>query len=283
LYHAFSQLEESGLRNLYLAPIYQVYQNLFFCSDDFETQNYDPYQNEEIRSYFEKICSYANQPTEINLELLGNNQVCLFVSSEYLQIAQSEQIDSFIDFFWLKNAFLVDYFAEVLTENGYTHGTISSFDGFIRTLDTDETDYSMNYFHRTENTVSNLAKVLYSGSRSFVFLRNFQMNNSLDISLYYVLEDGTVRNPYIDTTDGLCKCAVDDLLCYSDTAGCAEILLQLIPVFIADSFDVASLQALKSEKIYFVTCQEASILYNDRNLNIEIQVEDLYEKKYITG
>ena len=88
LYHAFELIAETGNRAIYLAPVYTEYDNLFFCNDDSETVNYDAYQNGEVAAYFSEVAAYSNDPSDVNVELLGGNQVKLSVSDDYLAFAE---------------------------------------------------------------------------------------------------------------------------------------------------------------------------------------------------
>ena len=88
LYGAFETVAEYGRREIYLAPVYLEYKNLFFCNDDSETFHYDAEQNADVRTYFGEIAAYANDPSMVNVELLGDNRLKLHVSEEYLAYAK---------------------------------------------------------------------------------------------------------------------------------------------------------------------------------------------------
>ncbi|MCD8014832.1 MAG: hypothetical protein LUG99_16995 [Lachnospiraceae bacterium] len=60
----------------------------------------------------------------------------LFVSDDHLAYAEETGFLSYIDFFWMKNAFIIDYLTDTLIEKGYTQGASSSYDGFDRNLPT---------------------------------------------------------------------------------------------------------------------------------------------------
>lgn len=276
LYEAFALLEEYGNRSLYLAPVYAEYNNLFYCNDDSQTVNFDPYQNGEVLEYFSEILAFANDPEAVNIELLGNNQVRLTVSDAYLEYAAEMGIDSFIDFFWMKNAFVADYLADVMIERGYTKGAISSFDGFVRNLDESGRSYSFNLFDRDGQIVYPAAVMEYTGSISLVYLRNYPVG-SLDSQHYYELANGEIRTSYIDTADGLCKSALNNLVSYSKTAGCAEVLLQVLPVYIADSFSPEELAMAKDAGIYSIYCADNVIYYNES----ELTLKDLFEEERV--
>ncbi len=234
LYRAFALCEEYGNRNLYLAPVYEQYDSLFYCAEDWETESFDPLQNEELAADFKELAAYARDEEKVRVELLGSNAVRLYVSEDYLQYADREAVTSFIDFYWMKNAFIVDYVTELMTESGFTRGCLSSYDGFHRNLDESETEYSLGIYDRVGNTVYQAAVMRYSGQRSIVCLRDFGMN-SLDFQHYYELGNGQIRTAYLDVSDGLCREAVASLVCYADRQGCAELLMQMIPVYIADT------------------------------------------------
>ena len=131
LYEVFSVFSRYNSRYLYAAPIYSRYENLFYCADDSMLSDFDPIINGEIREEYKNTSRYANDPAMIDLKLLGDNKIKLFVSDEYLSYAEKEGITNFIGLCWLKNAFEIDYIADTMIRNGFTHGTISSAGGFI--------------------------------------------------------------------------------------------------------------------------------------------------------
>ena len=116
LYRAFETVAEYGRREIYLAPVYLEYKNLFFCNDDSETFHYDAEQNADVRTYFGEIAAYANDLSMVNVELLGDNRLKLHVSEEYLAYARENGIEKFVDFAWMQNAFITDYLAEFIRE-----------------------------------------------------------------------------------------------------------------------------------------------------------------------
>lgn len=270
LYRAFALCEEYRIRNLYLAPVYEQYGSLFYCAEDWETESFDPLQNEELAADFEELAAYARDEEKVRIQLLGNNTVRLYVSGDYLQYARQEAVTSFIDFYWMRNAFIIDYVAELMTESGFTHGCLSSYDGFHRNLDERKTEYSLSLYDRVEGTVYPAAVMRYSGRRSIVSLRDFGMN-SLDFQHYYELENGQIRTAYLDVSDGLCREATDSLVCYTAEQGCAELLLQMIPVYIADTFQPKKLPE------YSVYYADGMIYYNDPQLVLT----DLYEDEMV--
>lgn len=262
LYQAFSLLKEYGNRNLYLAPVYDRYDDLFSCEDDSQAVDYDPYASEAVAEEYAEIAAYANDPASVEIELLEDNRIRLRVSQEYLDYAEENGIDSLIDFFWMENAFRADYLAEAMISSGYTKGSLSSVDGYVRNLDGRGTEYSFSVYDRVGDTVSPAAVLNYKGPSSMVYLRNYGMN-SLDRQRYYQYRDGTIRTSYLDVKDGLCKSSRNDLLCYAKQGSCAEVLLQMIPLYVADSFPEDRIPELKEAGVYSVFCEDQVIYYND--------------------
>ena len=92
LYDAFHELDQSGLRVLYLGPVYAQYNRIFQAENDTWATEHDPAQNEEIAHFISELCEFVNDPESIQLELLGNNQVKLKVSQEYLDYMKEIKI-----------------------------------------------------------------------------------------------------------------------------------------------------------------------------------------------
>lgn len=265
LYQALELVQTYGDRKIYLGPVYAAYDDMFFCQNDSETIDFDPYQNEETAAYYAEIASYACDPEAVNVELLGDNQVRLDVSEEYLAYAEENGITNFIDFFWMKNAFIADYIADVLVEQGYTRGCISSYDGFVRNLDDRGESYSFGIYNRIGNEVDQAAIMEYSGQRSIVYLRNYMMSEK-DMEHYYELGNGEIRTSYLDIADGLCKSSRNDLVSYSDRLGCAEIMLQISPIFISESWNAEAVNALAQNGIYSIYVEDGGLNYNEDGL-----------------
>ena len=284
LYHAFEIIQNAHNRAIYMAPVYRQYDDIFTCSDDSQLIDFDPYRSEEVAFYYKEIAAYANDVEAINLELLGDSQIRLYVSSDYLKYAEENYITDFIDFFWMKNAFIVDYLADTLIEKGYTSGTISSFDGFTRNLDTRQTSYSLSVYDYVDGRAYQAASMEYNGARSIVYLRNYMMN-SPDTQYYYQMENGQTRTPYLDVRDGLCKSAIDSLYAYSTEISCGEILMQVMPIYIADTLDTTKIKGLSEQNVYFVYCEDQTIYYNESGLKLTYLFDhgSLKYKKVYTG
>lgn len=257
LYDAFAMLQKYENRALYLAPIYREYVGMFLSGQDWYAKEYDPDQSEEQNTYFAEVLAFTTDENAVKLELLGNNRVKLSVSANYLQYAESKEITGFIDFYWMKNAFIVDYLAQKLTDAGYTKGTISSFDGFSRNLDASERSYHLNIFDRVGKEIYQAGALNYSGALAMVSLRNYPMSE-LAVQQYYQWEDGSYTSCHIDPADGRSKTALNDLTGYSRTLGCGEILMQLYPVYVAEELNIDVLSGVDT-----VYCKDQTIYTSD--------------------
>ncbi len=272
LYQALKLLEESGNRSIYLAPVYVEYQRVFSAEDAVNAERFDPNLNQEAKDYVNQITAFTNDPQMIGLELLGDNRVCLTVSQEYLAFAQENEITTFLDFGWMKNAFIIDYLAQALLDVGFTDGFIASYDGFTRNLDKSGRTYSQNLFNRQDNDIFMPAAMDYTGPMSMVFLRNFPLS-SADKWHYYAYQHGSITTAMVDPADGLSKSAVNNLLVYSKDQGCAQLLMKAAPVFVAESFDEQVLQDLTGQKIYSVWFQNGELVSTDANISVRTAEE----------
>lgn len=249
LYSALEQLEGSGTRYHYLAPLYEQYYAMFNSASDAEAAEYDPRLNDAQAEFFSQIAAFASDSGEIALELLGDNNVRLHVSEEYMRFAEANGVTTFIDLTWMKNAFIADYIAQELIDAGYTHGALISDDGFMRCLD-DETgaEYSFTFSHRDGTTITNLSTLQFSGTVSIAYLHDYPLESG-NSGGYYLYSDGTLRSAFLDTADGLDRSCVPELAAYSFEDGCAGLALKLAPVFISSDLDMNELAELEKDGI----------------------------------
>ena len=166
----------------------------------------------------------------------------------------------------MKNAFIADYLAEEILSAGYSRVCISSVDGFTRNLDHSGETYSYTFYDRTDSMIYPAANVQYSGPAGIVYLHDYALNSTQ--LLFYAYQSGEIRTPYLDTGDGFCKSACSDLVCYSSELGCSEILLQMIPVYIADTLQNNTLDGLAEEGIFSIYSENSRICYNGADLNL---------------
>lgn len=274
LYNAFAAVERSGNRAIYLGPVYDRYESIFACEDDVQIVDFDPRVSPEVAREYADYAAYANDPASVRVELLGENRICLRVSEAYLAYAQQEGIESFIDFSWMRNAFIADYLADELAARSYGRGALSAYDGFMRNLDSSGLEYSLQLYALHEGTVYPAALMNYKGPLSAVSLRDYP-NSEADQVRFYQLRTGEIRTPYLDPADGLCRSAVHDLTCYARDKSCGEVLLSMLPVYIADSFRPEALEALAAEGIQSVYCENGVICPSDA----DIVLTQLFESK----
>lgn len=267
LYRAFSLIRASGDRSLYLGPVYAQYNGLFHCAEEAQAAEYDPRRNPAIADYYAAIAGFAGNDRMIDIELLGENRICLRVAGEYLDFAAENEIESFLDFYWMKNAFIADYLAETMLAAGYRNGCISSVDGFTRNLDPGGETYACTFYGRKGPDAYPAVTVEYSGPSGMVYLRDYAVNGA-QTQFFYTYSDGEIRTPYLDVRDGFCRSSVSDLLCYGREYGCAEILLRMIPVYIADTLRRDRLDALAGEGIFSIYSEDGEIFHNGEGLRL---------------
>ena len=273
LHQALSLIQQYGNRNLYLGAVYAEYNRIFWAENEVEAASYDPVQNPELVGDLAELAAFANDPAMIDIQLLDNHQVKLMVAEEYLSFVKDNEIEKLIDFGWMKNAFIADFLAQVLADNGYTDGYIASFDGFTRNLDQRANTYSINLFDRIGFDIYHSAVMRYEAPASIVSLRDYPLGQS-DQRNYYAFPDGHIASFLIDPVDGMCKASVDSLISYSKDQSCAEILLQLVPVFIADTFSNTRLLELTSSGIHSLWCEGQSVYHTDAQIDLTILPQD---------
>ena len=273
LYSALTLMRSSLRRNIYLAPVYAEYNRIFMAGNEVEAADADPAQNPELVEDIARLASFVNDPAMIDVQLLGNNQVKLFVAEEYLTFVKDNEIENLVDFGWMKNAFIIDYLAQVLIENGYTNGYLSSFDGFTRNLDTRGNAYSINVFDRQGSDIYGAAVLNYTAPQAIVSLRDYPMTQ-MDQWHYYGFANGRIATMMIDPRDGMDKAAVDSLLCYSEDQSCAEILIHAAPVFIRDEFDERILRADADLGIYSIWCEDRTIFHTEEQVKLTVNPQE---------
>lgn len=255
LYEAFQKLQ--GTPWLYLGPAYAHYYNIFYNAEAYMVETLDPALSQEASAYLAEIAAFASDPEAIRLELLGNQQVKLHVSDAYLAFAQREEIENFIDFAYLTNAFIIDYLADSLTEQGLTNGYLVSTDGYTRNLDS-ENAYSFTIFDRDGSVIYPAGVMEYRGPASIVFLKDYSTAPS---DLHYAVSGDHIVHLFADPADGMYRTSTENLVSYSYDSGCADVALKMLPAFIGDRFTVP-------EDVFSLWCQDETIFYNDESIRI---------------
>ena len=231
LYEALAKAAADPGRNLYLAPIYAYYETLFASSYDEDAAAWDPARNDALREEYAQALAFIASDEHVSLQLKKNNVVRLTVSKDYLAFADRVGYTAFVDFAWMKNAFIADLLARDLTDAGYTHGTLSSLDGFARNLDPAETEYAYEFYCSQRQIGGTLA---YSGAAALVTFHDFVLD-PWEENLTYQYADGTRVTRYITAEDGLPHDASGAVTVYSKTLDCADLLLAALPAYTADA------------------------------------------------
>ena len=273
LYAAFELLERYENRSIYLAPVYVEYDRAIQSESDPEAIDKDPTMNPDAKAYIDELIRYTSDPQMISLDLLGNDRIRLNVAQEYLDYAMENGIEEFIDFGWMRNAFVIDYVADQLTDAGYTNGYLASYDGFTRNLVETEQTFNMNLFNLEEKDITVPAVMEYVGRHSLVFLRSYPLDD-LDEWSYYVYEDGSVVTSMIDPADGVSKSALANMVSYSKDYSCAEILLNVAPIYLADAFRQDATNALTDQGIFSIWFEDDTLRYNDSALKLTLRPDE---------
>ena len=264
LYSAFEKLD--GMPYLYLGPVYNYYYNLILSVEDTHIPDLDPLDNEGAAAYLSQIAAFAADRTAIDLELLGNNQIRLNISEEYLQFADTEEIETFIDFGYMTNAFIIDYMAEQMIGLGLTEGYLVSADGFTRNLD-NQNAFNFNVYDKVGQTVCNAATMQYRGPISMVFLKNYP--TALSDANYRVNGDRFIHL-FADPADGIYRTATDNMVSYSYDMGCADVMLKMLPGFVGETFAVP-------EDVFSLWFEDEMLCYNDEAVSFHqlLQSEEI--------
>lgn len=260
LYAAFEKLD--GTPWLYMGPVYAHYNNMIYNTDEAMLDALDPAMSAEAKAYVETLAVFAADRNAVELQLLGNNQVKLAVSQEYLTYAQQEEIETFIDFAYMTNAFVIDYLADCLIEAELTDGYLASCDGFTRNLTSYER-FRFNIFDRVDNLINIAAVMEYQGPISMVYLKDYPSANS-DAN-YRGHEDHFIHL-MADPTDGMYRVAEENLVSYSYELSCADVLLQMLPGYVGNDFQVP-------QGVFSVWCEADLVCYNDEAIHMLDQMQ----------
>lgn len=279
LYKALALAKDSRL--LYMGAVNAEYAKLFLIPDEQLAALYDPAQNPEKMAFITELMGYVGSDSHIRLELLEDNKVCLYVSSAYLNYALANNITAFLDFGWMKNAFIIDMLAEELNAKGYTRGYISSYDGFERYLAAEDVQYSRPVYDRFEDGINRPGLYSVKGGGSRVFFRNYPLLDEDEWHYYSFPSTGTIASVYVDPRDGVCKSATDNLVFYSTSASCTELVLTCAPLFLTEELDEAALLDLAAEGICAIWAEGKELRYTGKALALAVLEDAEYTVKYI--
>ena len=264
LYHAFEKLVDMPW--LYLGPVYAHYYNLILNTEEALVEELDPLANSQAADYVGKLADFAADRNAVSLELLGDNQIKLNVSEEYLAFAAAEEVETFLDFAYMTNAFIIDYLAESMIAEGLTEGYLASVDGYTRNLDNAH-NFSFNIFDRVGDTIYPAGVMNYRGPISMVFLKDYSLTGADGC---YRASGERVVHLYADPQDGIYRTSRENLVSYSYDAGCADVLLQMLPSFLGS-------EPFVPESVFSVWCENQVICYNDSTVSFSslLKSEDI--------
>lgn len=261
LYKCFETLNKYHNRLMFYDEIFSQYSNLFTTETDYQASMFDPLKNEDIKNYFLDVIKYVNNEEHIQLLLLGNNTIKLYVSSEYLNYMQELNLSTFISLHYLKNAFIIDYICSELINAGLTTGYITSYDGYTRNIDIRNNEYTYNIKNSQDNYIITAASFTYTSNQSIVYLRNYSSNDT-DGYHYYEYQDGTRKTRYFDTNDGIDKAVSSNMIVISNEKTCSELLLEILPIYINETIDLEQIEVLKNDNINTIYMDNKTIYYN---------------------
>lgn len=271
LYDSIEDVVNENEKLLYLAPIYAYYNDMF--STELDLNMLDPYQNINVQNYFKDILDYINS-NSIKINLLSNNTINLYVSEDYINYLNENDVFYYIDFGFLKNSFIIDYIAENLLLAGYNKGNIKSYDGYFVNLDSSlDYNFVIDVLDNVNNFGSRVCNFTVKGKTSVVQFRNFMYFQN-DIYRYVKMPDNSYRHIYIDYNDGLSKSSTNSLTSYSTELSCSEIALKTYRGFISDNFSLAATDQIKQ-----VWIANTSIYYNDQSISLQ-NLYDINNVKY---
>ena len=98
LYRTLKTMTENDNRILYYAPVYSLYSNVFYASDDVIAKSQDPHYNYELLEDINKLLPYVMSADHIRVEFVDDdkNTLRLFVSEEYQAILTDLYIEDII-------------------------------------------------------------------------------------------------------------------------------------------------------------------------------------------
>ncbi len=270
LYDALKKAK--GYKTLYLGPIMDYY-DAIISSDENDAKNYDPVYNEEINEFFLNTLEYINDESQINIEIKDNNIIRLNISLDYLNYAQENDIENFISFSWLKNAFIMDYIADKLINYKYTYGFLTSVDGYSINLGCDES--FMMYLYDYNKVAKNVASFEYQGRLNIVSKKNFIINTTDKNYIKQYSEDDR-RTYLVDYRTGISNEASNYYVAASKNISLSDIALNLEKVYICDEINKSEFLSdisyfwVDSNKIYYSDSSYTIAIHNDEYQEVKV-------------
>lgn len=237
LYESLAAMTADGSRRLYLAPVSAEYESLFSAADETARAELDPEESPETQEYFALLLPMIASSEHISLEFLGENRVKLHISEEYLALAREYELEQFVGFGYLRNAFIADFMAESFLAKGYPKAVILSADGCARCLLESAEGYVTQLYTVKGNACVPCDELRYASGAAVCFYAC-----PIADEPGYALCPGGMRTRYV-TLDGKSRTSVESIAAQSETLSCAELALALSESFAADEFTMPSVSA----------------------------------------
>ena len=277
LYNSLVMMTEKSSRIHYLGPVYEIYKKLFNVTDPTAAPALDPKKNVELAEICNSIAAFASNDAAVKIEILGDHRVQLSVSDEYRELMQNAGLTNYIDFGWMRDAFIVDLIASELKAAGYTNGTISSYSGFTRNLDTDaDQDYTFGLYDKYRNNVYLASSVSYKGALTSVTYKTFAMNK-IDSQYLYEYKNGDTTHGYINVSNGMPEAACDVMVFHTKNMTCAELALTTYSYYNRPTEDQRAISGLLNRGIGAIYCDGTTII----STSDEVTIFDLFTSETV--
>ena len=244
LYSVLQRMEREGDSRHYLGIVLEMYDVLFSCDGDGYAKDADPMKNAELNAIALEACAFAADKSAISLQFFDDSSIMLHVSDEYRAFAQVNGLSRFIDLGIFENAFVVDSVADTLLREKLEFGSISSYDGYARNLDTREgARYSFSYYAKSGNAVYPVCDVSYEGAISTCVLKSYP-TTELDVFDFYLYSDGSSAHMLIDKNTAAARTAVPELLLASGSEDTVALALRGYSALVSDVLNTSALDGV---------------------------------------
>ncbi len=268
LYNAFKTINDNKSREIFFGPIFEYNDKIYSLDNDDEVKKIDYNYNSEMYNYLTSIYKFKNDSNAINIELLDDFVIRLNVHEAYINLLKENNSKRYIDFGYLKNAFIVDSVANHLSERGFREGYLMSSDGYLRVFNNKiSRDYDIYDYDKADINIANITVV----GKSVVNINKFRNKR-------YIYSDGRVINNYINPKALGSDLTANTIVCYSSLS-CSEMLLKMEGLMYTAISNYSSLSTNGINTIYL---DGENIKYNDSSLVFNmILVNDKYEYKKV--
>ncbi|MDD5792771.1 MAG: hypothetical protein PUD22_09335 [Erysipelotrichaceae bacterium] len=276
IYEMFEIMAEYDDRTIFMAPVYDLYDDIFFSSDDENAKSLDAHFSDEMANEIGEYLSFINDDEMISISLLGFNKLRLDVSNEYLAFAKENEIRSFLNPIYYRNAFILDFLADNLIAKGFDYGIITSTNGYSRILSRLDVPNGYVFYQRSGHDIYQALTIYLQDKSSVVFLHDFPLADS-DKYLYYSYADGSAATPYLGE-EGIYENAYSSLLSYGNKKA-GELVIASGKAYAKRNCDLHDLLSLRDNGIYSLASgEDNTVYYSDKSLCFN----NLYEDEKIT-